>query len=151
MAEKTGLVVKALGQQLTVSFCRDTDCGKCNACFIGRKNMLITLNGEAKEGDRVVVQMPEAGILKASALAYAIPLAGLLAGLGIGNALGGNDLYTGLGGLTGLALSLLAVRLADSKVFKREDAYQMKLVGIIPSDREEKDNEFHHPSVAESL
>ena len=59
-------------------------------------------------GDRVVLEMHEATLLRAAALAYLAPLAGLVAGAVGGAALLGTEAAAMAGGLLGTGLAWLA-------------------------------------------
>ncbi|MCL2812747.1 MAG: SoxR reducing system RseC family protein [Clostridia bacterium] len=123
---RTGTVVACENGQLTVLFERPDACQKCGACGGGRHGHRIILAdslGGASVGDKVSVDMPEARLVSASALAYLIPLAGLLMGLiwGAGQAERvapgmSSDLFTALCALAGLAISLPVLMLADRSI-----------------------------------
>ncbi|MBI5329934.1 MAG: SoxR reducing system RseC family protein [Betaproteobacteria bacterium] len=63
----------------------------------------------AAPGEAVVVGLPAGALLRASLLGYGLPLLLLLAGAGLGHALGGEPGAI-LGGLCGLALAALGVK-----------------------------------------
>ena len=86
---RTGFVKEKKGDQLRVCFERPEACEGCKGCAKGLlpKSELLTVTGQAEIGDIVDVQMPEAQMLKATMLAYAMPLALLFVGLGLGYAL----------------------------------------------------------------
>lgn len=137
--ERIGEVVSVSGDQLLVRFCRPSDCEKCGACHGGRSQMELLIKGHAAKGDQVAVQMPTGNVLKATALAYVLPLAGLILGM-IAGAFGlsaamERNLATMIGGGAGLALALAAIRLID-KVIKTNAKWQPQLVRIINTDQE---------------
>jgi len=137
--ERIGEVIGVKGSQLQVVFCRPTDCEKCGACQGGRSQLELTLTGSAKEGDQVVVEMPTGNVLKASALAYAVPLIGLLFGMFLGGALPlFSDRNQGalLGGVTGLALALFTVRFFDRAISKNPK-WHPQLIRVITTRQEE--------------
>jgi len=123
---RTGTVIACENRQITVLFERPEACQKCGACGGGRHGHRITLadaSGVAEMGDRISVDMPEARLISASALAYLIPLAGLLIGLlwGAGQAESvapgmSPDLFAALCALAGLAASLPLLMLADRMI-----------------------------------
>ena len=145
---RMGTVVASKGGQLTVLFERPEACQKCGACGGGRHGHKITLAdpvGGTAVGDRVSVDMPEARVLSASALAYLIPLGGLLAGLiwGAGQAERvapgmSSDLFAGLCALAGLAVSLPALWLADRAV-RGKVHWTPQIVEIWPAGRPEQE------------
>lgn len=60
---------------------------------------------DARPGEAVVVGLPEGALLKASTVAYVVPLLALLLGAGLGQMLGHGELAAALGGLMGLLLA----------------------------------------------
>ncbi len=133
--ERTGEVTAVTGQWLEVTFCRPADCEKCQACRGGQKTVAIRVKGTAKVGDSAVVQMSMRTIAKASAIAYALPVAGLFAGLALGewllpteNSLGGI-----LGGAVGLLAALLAIRMTEKKR-QSDPQWDATLLRVIPRE-----------------
>mgnify|MGYP000889669680 CR=1 FL=1 len=78
--ERTGTITAVSGDTLEVTFCRPGDCEKCHACIGGEKKHVLLVKGEGHVGDVAVVSLPEQTVVKASALAYLLPLAGLFIG-----------------------------------------------------------------------
>lgn len=131
--ERIGEVTAVNGEMLSVTFCRPTDCEKCHACIGGAKQTTIEVKGEAKVGEFAVVDLPERVLLKASAIAYVIPLIALLAGMFLGGALfpEQRDTASLLGALIGLAISLAGLMLTEKK--RRSDpTWQPVLKKVIP-------------------
>lgn len=91
--ERMGEVVAVQGDLLVVQFCRPTDCEKCHGCMGGEAQRQLMVRGKAEIGDTAVVEMPTQKVLKASALAYAFPLLGMMGG----SLFGGNLFPTGAG------------------------------------------------------
>ena len=147
--QRTGIVVARVGGQLTVLFERPEACEKCGACGGRRHGHRITLNDSADGaavGDLVTVDMPEARVVSASALAYLIPLAGLLTGLIVGAGQAERiapgmsvDLSAALCALAGLALSLPVLMLADRAV-RGKARWTPKIVSILHSAPGEQEN-----------
>ncbi len=139
--ERIGEVVSVSGDELLVTFCRPTDCEKCGACHGGRSQMELKIKGKAEKGDQVVVDMPTGNVLKASALAYMVPLVGLLGGMIAGyftlGSLMDRNLATIIGGGIGLPLGLLIIRMTDG-VIKNNVQWQPQLVRVISARQEEK-------------
>jgi len=145
---RVGTVVASEGGQLTVLFERPEACEKCGACGGGRHGHKIVLAdpaGGAAVGDQVSVDMPEARLVSASALAYLIPLGGLLIGLLVGAGQAGRlapgmspDLFAGLCALAGLAVSLPVLMLADRAV-RGKTRWMPQIVEIFPSDHREQE------------
>ena len=70
----------------------------------------------AKVGDCVVVAVPEGAVLRAAALAYLLPVLFLIVGAAIGTALSDHDVSALAGAGAGLALGLLVLRVAQSRL-----------------------------------
>jgi len=121
---RTGTVVAREGGQLTVLFERPEACQKCGFCGGGVSRITLPDRSDGTAvGDRVSADMPEARLVSASALAYLIPLSGLLAGLIWGAEQAerlapgmSSDLFAALCALGGLALSLPLLMLADRAI-----------------------------------
>lgn len=87
-----GTVVAIDGDTTVVRFQRGSMCAHCGACLaIGEKEMETRVGNArgVRVGDRVAVTLSKKSFLTASALAYILPLVGLLIGLFAGHALGG--------------------------------------------------------------
>ena len=131
---RVGEVTGKSGELLEITFCRPADCGKCHACVGGQKQTTLRLKGAAEIGDAAVVDMPTSTVMKASLIAYAIPLAGLLLGAVLGNVLAhGSDLGVAVGGLVGLALTACPVFLTEKKR-RSQPGWQPELVQILPRE-----------------
>lgn len=125
MIEESGLVMERRGAWVEVETTRRTSCGGCSAgasCgvslldrFLGRRpTRLSALNRiEAKTGQRVVIGIPEGTVISASLAAYLVPILALIGGAILSQELAprfgweASDLLSILGGLVGLAASLL--------------------------------------------
>ena len=79
--ERTGEVTAVHGEYIEITFCRPSDCEKCNACHGGKSQSTLLLKGQAQVGDGAVVRMPVKSFMQASATAYVFPLAALLGGV----------------------------------------------------------------------
>lgn len=100
-----------------IRFNRPDACAKCGACGGAQGSSSLDVKADCQLGQWVRVEMPEGRFLQATAMAYALPLAGLLAGLFLGNTLGGGaDLPTLLGGGVGLALTLGILFLNERRI-----------------------------------
>ena len=109
---RSGKVVKATGKLLHVCFERPEMCQHCGACG-HKQESLVTLYGDAKAGDTVIVDMPEGQLLRLSLITYLIPLAGLILGMVLGAKCFEQEQMTALLGGLGLALCLIPVVLYD--------------------------------------
>ena len=114
---RTGRVVQRDKDVLKVCFSRLDACGSCGMCGGGRDDAMVSIRGNARVGDMVEVDMPDAQVLKVSAIAYVIPLLGLLLGLWLGSLLFQNQemMVFGTGILT-LVLAYIGVKFFDARV-----------------------------------
>lgn len=116
---------------MEITFCRPEACAACNACEGGKREHRIWIRGEGRIGDIAVVDMPDKMVIKASAIAYGLPLVGLLGGMILGNALaGGQDAWILGGGAIGLAVSLLVLKMTEKKRADREE-WSPRLVQVL--------------------
>lgn len=132
---RTGFVKEKKGDQLRVCFERPEACEGCKGCAKGLlpKSELLTVTGQAEIGDIVDVQMPEAQMLKATMLAYAMPLALLFVGLGLGYALHASDAVMLLMALLGLAVGYAAARFIDLRL-RRLPRWRTEILRVYPAD-----------------
>lgn len=133
--ERTGEVKSVQGEWLEIEFCRPADCEKCNACHGGQKVMSMRLKGQAKVGDKAVVYLPQATVTRASAIVYAIPLAGLMLGMLAGEALIPTDNSLGgvIGGAVGLIIPGVILWLTERRR-KNDPRWTPQLVRVIPAE-----------------
>lgn len=129
--ERVGEVTAIYGEYLEVTFCRPADCGKCHACSGNRAQMKVMVKGEASIGDAAVVDMPTQTVMKASLMAYVLPLAGLLGGAAIGGVCFGSDLAAAVTALIGLGASLAVVGVTEKKR-RNNPAWQPVLTSVMP-------------------
>lgn len=132
--ERTGEVKAVDGQWLEIQFCRPADCEKCNACHGGDKVMSLRIKGEAKVGDKAVVYLPPSAVTQASLIAYAIPAAGLLLGILLGDTLfpAENSIGGIIGGLIGVGVPALVIFIAE-RCRKADPRWTPQLVRVIPA------------------
>lgn len=131
-----GVVKEVKGDRLTVVFERPEACGDCHNCMHGREGCAqhtAVIRGRASVGDTVEVEMDEAHVLAASALAYLLPLAGFLLGLLLGYLLGDRlpihpELTMALFAVLGTVGAYLLMRALDPLMSKGR--WEMKVVGV---------------------
>lgn len=130
--ERTGTITAVSGDTLEVTFCRPGDCEKCHACIGGEKKHVLLVKGEGHVGDAAVVSLPEQTIVKASALAYLLPLAGLFVGMLLGALVAPQSETAGsaIGGVIGLAAALIGLT-ATEKKRSQSGEYAPKLLRVI--------------------
>ncbi len=126
--EKTGVVTEIKNGLLTIQFDRPEACQHCQACDGSKHKATIQIPGEAQVGDAVTVSMPDGQVAKASLLAYALPLAGLILGLVIGYLLGG-DIAAVLGAAVGLAVCFLILKLLDGRL-QKDERWTPRLISV---------------------
>ena len=130
---RQGKVVQSDQGRITVCFEPLEACGHCGMCSGGRQDQLVVLKGKAKAGDLVDVEMPDAKILKASAISYLIPLLGLILGLWIGTRLiPQNELAVLLFGLIGLGICFTGLKALDHRL-GRSVLWQPQITAVYPS------------------
>ncbi len=133
--ERLGEVTKVEGKWLEITFCRPSDCDKCHACIGGSKTMTLRLQGTANVGDKALVEMPASTVTQASLIAYGIPLAGMLAGMFLGDAV--LPLEGSLGALIGAAVGLIIPLIAlffTEKKRRKNPKWYPQLKRIIKMD-----------------
>ena len=131
---RTGRVIQAEENTLTVCFSRMEACDTCNLCGNGRDDTTVSIKGQAEVGDRVEVEMPEAQVLKVSVITYAIPLASLLLGLWLGTLVfPGREGAVLISALLFLGIGLMAVKLLD-RTLGRKSHWQPKLIAVLPKE-----------------
>lgn len=135
-----GEVIGIRGKVADILFKRTSACGKCGACGMLAHMDEITIQAEntldAKKGDQVLVEFSDSSAMKASALAYLIPLAMLFIGVIIGyymNTLvlhvAEGDVVAAIGGVVFTAIGFLILKFIDPK-FKKNTKYMYKMVEI---------------------
>lgn len=130
--ERIGEVTAVHGEWLEITFCRPSDCEKCQACHGGQKQTKLMVKGSAKVGDGAIVDMPANMVMRASATAYLIPLAGLMGGLFIGAALfpQAQDVAGLIGAVIGLGAAMCIVKCTE-KFRRNKPEWQPQLKEII--------------------
>jgi sigma-E factor negative regulatory protein RseC len=142
MIEESALVVKVEEEGFAwVETTRASACGGCaerHGCgtsalagVLGRRQAPVRVINSvgAAVGERVVIGLPESGLLRGSLAVYAAPLAGLFTGgltgqfLGAGVLQGHADFWSVLLGAGGFSVALLWLR-RFSRVSARDGRYQ---------------------------
>jgi sigma-E factor negative regulatory protein RseC len=124
--KEVGIVQKMQGNRAHVSIQRHAACGDCGACHVGRDKMTmnaIAYNGVGAEvGDAVEVEMQFTNVMKASMIAYGIPLVVFILGSVFGfyvlNPMlgaGDNPMPAFLSGLVLTILSYFTIRVLEKK------------------------------------
>jgi sigma-E factor negative regulatory protein RseC len=131
---RTGRVVQAEGETLKVCFSRMDACESCGMCDAGRQETVVKLQGKARIGDIVEVEMPDARVLKTSIITYVIPLAMLIAGLWIGSVLWREQEFcVVLSGIAGLLLGYFCLKKIDRHLGQQK-AWQPRIISVTSAE-----------------
>ncbi len=121
MIAERGKVSSLSGRFAIVSVRRDDSCLACpakTACgtsaigsFLGQRHGSIKILNTigAKPGDRVVVSIPQAGLVKLALLVYGAPLLAMLLGAVSMDAWFDDELIAAMGGIAGLLVGFVVV------------------------------------------
>lgn len=131
---REGIVKRVDGEMLEVCFERPEACEKCGACAGHGHTHMTRIRGNAKPGDRVAVDMPDAKVFRISAIVYLVPLAFMLLGLLIGSFVFKNDVIAAALGVALLAVSYLVLHQVDRKLGKKSD-YTPQLIAVVPAEQ----------------
>jgi sigma-E factor negative regulatory protein RseC len=138
-----GEIIEIKDKNAVVKVKRSSACGDCCACAKGTNpdDMILTvsneLNGEV--GDQVELELASGQVLKASAVAYVIPLFALILGIAAGYILGGRlgfnqELGASLLGLLFTMLSFFLIRVMEPQ-FRKGHKFSPQVTQIIKRDR----------------
>lgn len=122
------------GSKLLVEVDRAAACAGCGLCAAARRGaLLIEVDGREADvssaGGEVMLSMPAADLLLASALVFLAPLACFGAGLALmHNLRGGHAGWSAAGGFFGLAAGFMAAWLIERRL-RRRGHFQIKAVG----------------------
>lgn len=131
-----GLVVGLNGNMAQIHFLRGKQCANCGACLTaGDNEMEIALPNSlgAKVGDRVAVDLSPKRVVQASLLAYAVPLAFLIAGVFLGGLV--SDWFGLVLGVVACGLAYGILRLVDRRNQKRH-SFQPRMERILEDGEE---------------
>ncbi|MBR0226921.1 MAG: SoxR reducing system RseC family protein [Clostridia bacterium] len=126
---RTGKVVAANGGELEVCFERPEACAHCGQCGGQKEKTLVKLPGDVPVGRWIDVDMPEGQVLKASVLAYVLPLVMLLGGLALGSLLFAQEALWAVTGILCMGLAWLILRLIEKRM-KKKDVWQPQIVNV---------------------
>ena len=130
---RTGKVVAAHGGELEVCFERPEACAHCGACGGQKEETLVKIPGDVPVGRWIDVDMPEGQVLKASLLAYVIPLLMLLLGLALGELLFQTETWAALLGILCMGASWFVLRLIDRRMRARA-GWHPQIVAVHPEE-----------------
>ncbi|MBR6186529.1 MAG: SoxR reducing system RseC family protein [Clostridia bacterium] len=126
---RTGKVVSAQDGVMEVCFARPEMCAHCGQCAGQKEETLVKLPGSVPVGRWIDVDMPEGQVLKASVLAYVMPLLMLLGGLALGSVLFEKEALRALTGILFMGGAWLILRLIEKKM-RGKNAWQPRIVRV---------------------
>ncbi len=130
---RSGKVVAAENGVLEVCFERPEACAHCGQCGGQKTETFVKISGSVPVGRWIDVDMPEGQVLKASMLAYVMPLLMLLGGLALGSVLFEKEIFWALTGVVCMGASWLILRLIEKRM-KQKSVWQPKVVNIYGED-----------------
>ncbi|MDF9406873.1 SoxR reducing system RseC family protein [Pelotomaculum isophthalicicum JI] len=122
--EAEGIVMAIDGKIAKVRASRHSDCDSCGACPGDKATVMDVYNrADAKVGQRVVIEIPEANMLKAAFVVYMLPLLttfmGYLIGVWISQKYGFPALLTEVSAsVAAFVLTLLYIKFFDRSMTK---------------------------------
>jgi len=126
-----GLVTAVSDGTAQIHFLRGSACAHCGACLtVGESEMEVTLPNtlNAKQGDRVVVDLSPKRVIQASLLAYAVPLLLLIGGVLIGSRIAD---WAGLAlGVFACGIGYLILRIVEKKS-KKKNSFQPRMTRVL--------------------
>jgi len=129
---QTGRVIELREDNMAVvRFQRSDACGHCNACFtFGSTEADIEIDNlcNAVVGDIVSIELHSGSMFKASAIAYGIPLIGLIAGVMLGSRIG--DIYAAVGGILLCGATFFILKGLNPK-FARMGEFKPRMIDIV--------------------
>ena len=130
---RSGKVVAAENGVLEVCFERPEACAHCGQCGGQKAETFVKIPGSVPVGRWIDVDMPEGQVLKASMLAYVMPLLMLLGGLALGSVLFEKEIFWALTGVVCMGVSWLILRLIEKRM-KQKSVWQPKVVNVYSED-----------------
>ena len=139
--KQSGIIVSVDEDRARVMLRRQSFCGDCKACKLGRDDMNMEINAinsvNAKIGDRVEIDMDHRNVLVAAFIAYVLPLFALIGGIFIGNTVLGKigmveyrEIGSGLFGLLLTAITFIIIKFKE-KSFKSNKRFIPVITGIL--------------------
>jgi sigma-E factor negative regulatory protein RseC len=141
MLEETARVVEVLDGVLIAETQSRSGCSYCStssSCstsvvaklFGVRRNRLVMANSlHARPGDQVVIGIPDQLLVRASLIAYLLPLVVMLVVTALGDLAGINELLLSLLALVGLAMGFFTVRWVSRS--RASQQYEPRLLRIV--------------------
>lgn len=138
--QRDGIVVSVNDDIAKIVLKRHAACGDCGACHIGEENMNVEVdavnNLNAKVGDSVTIDMETPHVLKASFIAYGIPLIILVLGIvisqkimGIMGIMNNMELISMVIGVIAMFVTFGVIRTKE-KDFKQDKRYLSQIISV---------------------
>lgn len=134
-----GQVMEITGEYAVVNVKRKSMCGSCCACELGSSkkpevDIKVQKLIDCQIGDYVYIEMSAPDMLRASAIAYGIPLVALMLGIVVSYLLmkdrsGSSEVFSFLVGLLFMAVSFLVIHRYDKRL-KDSKLYEPKMVEL---------------------
>ncbi len=139
---ETGKVIEVGKNTVRILIARNTACGECGACQVGRDNLNLIITADnnigAQKNDNVLLELNTENFLLASVIFYGIPLFALIAGIALPyyilRHLGySNNFVQVIASITGLLLLAVSYILIKSKEssFRNMGRFKSKMIKII--------------------
>lgn len=139
--KQNGIIISINKDRAKVMLQRQTSCGDCKACKLGRDDVHIEIDAinsvNAKIGDHVEIDMEHQSFLTAAFIVYALPLFALIGGILTGNAVLSKagmieykDIGSGLFGLLLTAITFFVIKFKE-KSFSSNKKFVPTITGIL--------------------
>ncbi len=144
MATEEGVVIYTQDALARVETTQSRACkgctsrGSCQITADGKRSEVTALNlAGARKGDRILLQIESASLLKACFLLYILPVGCMLIGATLGHWVALNlgrdtSIISALSGFSALILSVLAIRSTANRMGQR-DTYKPKILRVLKS------------------
>ena len=144
MATEEGVVIHTQDAMARVETTQSRACkgcsskGSCHITADGKRSEVLALNlAGARTGDRILMQIETASLLKACFLLYILPVGCMLVGAILGHWVAlvldrDTSIISALSGFSALALSVMAIRSTANRMGQR-DAYKPKILRVLKS------------------
>lgn len=126
MKTEQGLVIEVIDEEAKIKVGRHNDCKNCGACP-GNDSVIIVANNQvgAKPGQRVLFEVKEKSILKATFIVFILPLVALFIGAMLGGFVGeyieaNIRMFQIIGGTVAFLLSVVVIKAFDRATSKSD-------------------------------
>lgn len=134
---REGTVVERKSDRITVQFERPEACKQCGQCNGHRHAHRVEIGStQAEKGDTVQVEMPEGRVVRASMLAYLLPLGCMVAGLLLAGSIQpaiapglSQDLFAVLCAIAGLSIAYGVMHALD-RLLRQKPQWLPQIVSV---------------------